>query len=89
MFREVLPEPVVAATVDVHRESIGSMLGYSSWNGSVESFDSSCLMFSQFYDVNIARSVVFVAVKISVPLERAWIAEFMILSDEFDKPWVR
>jgi hypothetical protein len=34
----------MAVTTDVHRESIGSMLGYSNWNEVVESFDSSCLL---------------------------------------------
>lgn len=33
----------MSATTDVHRESIGSMLGYSNWNEVVESFDSSFL----------------------------------------------
>jgi hypothetical protein len=38
----------------VHRESIGSMLGYSNWNEFAESFDSSYLLvygvdFASFY----------------------------------------
>lgn len=51
MFRVALQGLAMAATTDVHRESIGSMLEYSSWNKVVESFDSSCL---SVYGVEVA-----------------------------------
>lgn len=51
MFRGLLQGLAMAATTDVRRGSIGSMLEYSSWNEVVGSFDSSCLF---VYGVEVA-----------------------------------